>query len=227
MGIESPEGLDRKLTLNYYSRMRFASNLLPLLRPTASTTTPQFSRVLSILGAGFEGSINLLDLPLKKSFSASKCADHSTTMNSLMVSEFASREPGISFTHSSPGIVLTPIGRELPIWARGALKVLTPLLKISGATVSVEETGERQLFIATSGLFAPREGVKGVDAKELGVAKGADGKEGSGGYLVGWNGEITGKPVVKKYQEEGLGKTIWDHTVGVFGDVEKINEERK
>jgi len=102
--------------------MRFTSNLLPLLRPTPSTSYPQFSRVLSVLAGGHESSINLSDISLKSSFSGANCAAHSTTMNSLMVTEFASRNPGISFAHSNPSIVSTPLTRELPIWARLPLK---------------------------------------------------------------------------------------------------------
>jgi hypothetical protein len=94
-------------------------------------------------------------------------------------------------------------------------------------SVSVEETGERQLFIATSGLFAPREGVPGVEIpKGAEVMKGADGANGSGGYIVNWDGEVVGKPIVKKYMEEGLGKTVWEHTMRTFEEVEKINKGR-
>src|SRR6187402_3445580 len=98
---ESPEGLDRKFTLNFYSRMRFITNLLPLLR-TAARTTPNFSRSVSILGAGREGHINLDDLDLKSTFSGVSCAAHTIVMNDFMVEEFAAREPGTTFIHSFP-----------------------------------------------------------------------------------------------------------------------------
>lgn len=225
LNLESPEGLDRKFTLNYYSRMRFTSNLLPLLRPTPSTSHPQFSRVLSVLAGGHEASINLSDISLKTSFSVANCAAHSITMNSLMVTEFASRNPGISFAHSHPAFVSTSLARELPIWARLPMKGLTPLLR--PWSVSVEETGERQLFIATSGLFAPREGVPGAKIpKGSEIVKGADGVNGSGGYIVNWDGEVVGKPIVKKYIEEGLGETVWEHTMRTFEEVAKINKGR-
>lgn len=150
---ESPEGLDRKLSLNYYSRMRFIHNLLPLLR-TSTPTSPHLSHTLSVLGAGFEGNVNPADLELRNGFSASKCANHSIVMTDFMLEQFASKNPGISFIHSSPGVVNTPIARELPLWARVGVKLAMPLLK--PFTVSLEETGERQLFIATSPMFPPR-----------------------------------------------------------------------
>ncbi|TVY55484.1 Oxidoreductase andH, partial [Lachnellula suecica] len=144
---ESLEGIDRKFTLNYYSRIRFITNLRPLLSNAASSP-PHFSRTLSILGAGGEGALNLSDLDLKSSFSGRRCANHTITMNSLMTDQFATREPGIAFVHSYPSVVKTAIARNLPWWARAVVRVLMPVFSLF--TVGAEETGERQLFVATS-----------------------------------------------------------------------------
>jgi hypothetical protein len=230
---ESPEGLDRKFTLNFYSRMRFISNLLPELR-SAAHATPHFSRTLSILGGGHEGTVNLEDLELKNTFSGARCAAHSITMNSFMAEELAIREPATSFIHSSPGAVNTGLARELPIWARIPTKLLAATL-LSPFMVSSEETGARQLFIATSGLYPPAKPFEG-ETLASGVAvpwglkqvmPGSAGKEGSGAYFVNWNGEVSGKPKpMKDYREKGFGKTVWDHTMEVFTRVEKINRER-
>lgn len=231
LGLVSPEGLDRKFTLNYYSRMRFISNLQPLLR-SASTHPPHFSRSLSILGAGHENPINLDDIELKTTFSGAKCADHSTMMNDLMVEEFARREPGTTFIHSFPGIVNTGIARELPLWARIPLKVFTPLLM--PFTVGANETGARQLFMATSGIYPPLKpfegaaGAAGVPPqKGVEVVKGASGEVGNGGYVLNWNCEVTGKQkLLTEYRNKGVAKTIWEHTMGIFDRVEKLNQER-
>lgn len=229
---ESPEGLDRKFTLNYYSRMRFITNLLPQLR-NATTTAPHFSRTLSILGAGTEGKVNFDDLELKNTFSTGRCAAHTIVMNDFMAEELASREPGTSFIHSSPGVVNTGIARELPAWARIPLKAFSPLL--SPLMVGADETGARQLFNATSGLYPP---VKPFENDPLAsgvpvpwglkqVMTGSNGKEGSGGYLVSWNNEITGKQnLLKEYREKGVGATVWEHTMEIFERVKKINQER-
>lgn len=229
---ESPEGLDRKLTLNYYSRMRFISNLLPQLR-NATTVAPHFSRTLSVLGAGTERKVNFDDLELKNNFSGIRCAAHSIVMNDFMTEEFAKREPAISFIHSFPGLVNTGVARELPAWIRIPVKALFPLF--SAFSVGAEETGARQLFIATSGLYPPAKPFEsaplasGVPAPQ-GIKKvmtGSDGKEGSGGYLVNWNNEITGKQdLLKEYHEKGFGPTAWKHTIGIFERVEKINQQR-
>ncbi|CZR66714.1 uncharacterized protein PAC_16615 [Phialocephala subalpina] len=227
---ESPEGLDRKFTLNYYSRTRFISNLLPLLR-TASTSPPNFARSVTILSAGSERAINLDDIELKHTFNGMRCANHTTTMNSLMTAEFAVKEPSITFSHTFPSVVNTGVARELPWWARGALKVLTPFFK--PFFVGADETGQRQLFHATSGMYPPLKPAAGSPVAAgiplptgTAIATGSDGKVGSGGYLVNWNGDITGKKLVIDYQAEGVSKTIWEHTQGIFERVEKINEAR-
>jgi len=211
--------------------MRFIHNLLPLLR-VASTTTPHFSRTLSVLGAGHEGVVNLDDLGLDKSFSGAKCANHTIVMNDFMAEEFAAREPAISFIHSSPGVVNTGIARELPAWVRIPLKIATPLLL--PFMVGASETGERQLFHATSGIYPPAKPAQGAPLAAgtpaptgLEISEGADGKIGSGAYLVNWNGDITGKSkVLSEYREKGVAKLVWEHTIGVFGQVEKRNLER-
>lgn len=153
----------------------------------------------------------------------------------FMLEQFATKDPGISFVHSHPSVVETGVGRELPLWARLGLKVFTPLVKVFA--VPIEETGERQLFIATSPMFPPgkpttkdgkgdapetavigtTESGKGVRREVVPIATGIDGQVGSGAYLVEWNGEITGKMgLLEKYRQQGAPKTIWEHTMGVF-----------
>lgn len=215
----SSENLDRKMVLNHYSRARFVTNLLPLLH-TASTTTPHFARTLSVLGAGHESAVNFADLGLESTFSGSRCAAHTIVMNSFFVEELAKKEPGISFLHSSPGVVNTGIARELPFWARAGLKFFTPVLSLM--MTSQEETGARQLFLATSGMYPPAKpntdtskGVSMSDTLQVGV--GSDGQRGSGGYIVNWNGEITGNvQLLSEYREKGVAKTIWERTMAVF-----------
>jgi hypothetical protein len=170
------------------------------------------------------------DLELKNTFSGPKCAAQSTVMNDFMAEEFASREAGTTFVHSFPSIVKTPIARGLPLWARVGVKALTPLL--TPFAVGADETGARQLFIATSGMFPPAKVQDGVPLaagvpipKGLDVAKAGNGKV--GGYIVNWNCDITGKEkLLKEYRDEGVSKTIYDHTMGIFERVEKINQER-
>ncbi|KAG9239875.1 hypothetical protein BJ878DRAFT_530041 [Calycina marina] len=113
-------------------------------------------------------------MSLKDIFSIRKRADYSFTMSYLMVYELASRNSEISFVNSFLGLAWTALTRELPVWAR---LPTDPLLHLASSwSISLEETSERFLFIATSGLFAPG---KGVPEDEIvngaGPAKGADG----------------------------------------------------
>lgn len=229
--VESPEGLDRKFTLNFYSRMRFTSNLLPLLQ-TATTNSPSsFSRAVSLLGAGTEGKINLDDLELKDTFSGSRCANHSIVMNDFMTEEFAKRQPGTTFMHGFPFVVNSGVARELPWWGRVGARALMTVL--SPWVISQEETGQRQLFHATSGIYPPAQpavGSKtavGVSPENgLSAISGADEKIGSGAYLTHWNGDaIKQKTFLTEYRAGGYGKIIWDHTMSVLDRVEKLNAQ--
>ena len=108
-------------------------------------------------------------------------------MNDLMATDLAQREQTISSSHSSPGIVKTGLQRELPFWARAALKIITPLLTLF--TVGANETGARQLFMATSGVYPPLKPVEGPAGasgvppeKGVEVMKGGSGHTGDGGY---------------------------------------------
>jgi len=229
---ETTEGLDRKFTLNFYSRMRFISNLLPLLK-ASSETAPHFSRSISVLGAGYEEKINFDDLELKNTFSPRKCAAHTIVMNDFMTEEFSARQPGTTFIHSSPLAVKTALARDAPLWmrvlAQGAGFLLTPFF------VSEQETGLRHTFLATSAFYPPKSPF-GDDALAKGIAvpggtktvmPGTDGKDGSGAYLVNWNNEITrGNKLLQEYREKGTGKIVWEHTLGIFERVERLSQER-
>ncbi|KAG4435603.1 hypothetical protein IFR05_008912 [Cadophora sp. M221] len=228
---ESPEGLDRKQTLNFWSRMRFISNLLPQLR-SASTSSPNFARSVSLLGTGNSyGTIELKDIELKKSFSGYRNAAHTIIMNDFMAEQYGAREPGITFIHTEPSVVNTGFSRELPLWARVGSKLLTPLLY--PFFVSADETGERQLFHATSGMYPPAKPApnaafaSGVPLSTgSSVLTGSNGQVGSGGYLVTWKGERATKAKLSGMDHQEVSKTIWEKTAEVFKTVEKINEER-
>jgi hypothetical protein len=191
--------------------MRFIHNLLPLLH-----NAPGLSRSVSLLSAGNGGKVDIEDLALEKSYTASAVANHTVVMNDLMVEEFASRNPRTTFIHTEPRIVNTGLARELPLWARIGTKALYQLL--IPFSVSAEETGQRQLFHATSALYQPKS-----PANNLSVAEGADGKKASGAYLVTWNGDkVKQKSFVLQYQKQGFGKIIWEHTMSVFERFEKL-----
>lgn len=151
-------------------------------------------------------------------------------MNDFMVEELAKENTGTTFVHYYAGIVNTGIGRELPKWTRWPAKAF--YLIAAPFMVGVEETGTRQLFIATSGLYPPKQGkgdlVAGVRIPNgLKAMLGSDGTVGSGAYVVNWNNEITGKQsLLNDYRERGSGNIVWEHTMGVFERDQKLNKDR-
>jgi hypothetical protein len=197
---ETSEGLDKKLSLHYYSRLRFVQNLLPLLNKAAEEKPPEgnsapISRVFSILGGGLEGNLNLNDLSLKNNFSLGNCANHGITMTTLSFNKLAASNPKTTFVHTQPGGVETNIVRNLnPLIQtalKGALFVMRPWV------MTAEESGERHAWAAT------------VD------------KYGKGGtVLIGSKGDETTPPkVVQESKGNGTEEKVWEHTLKVFKDI--------
>lgn len=89
---------------------------------------------------------------------------------------------------------------------------------------------ERNVFHATSGAFPGRDdgGERdGIDLAEgLSVAKGVDGKPGSGVYSLDYDGTEAGQDVVdllEGYRKEGMIERVWDHAQAEF---ERITAEQ-
>ncbi|KKA18356.1 hypothetical protein T310_7704 [Rasamsonia emersonii CBS 393.64] len=227
---ETPEGLDKKLSLHYYSRMRFVHNLLPQLTAAATATATaagassstgngsRLSRVITVLSTGSEGRLKLDDLSLKTHYSLARASTHAITMSSLAISELAAAHPETTFIHSFPGAVNTNLMRDFNPFARGLVSGLMFLLK--PLTVPLAESGERHLYAATSGVYPPRaQQQQGAGAgKDTAVATGADGLPGSGAYLLHWDGSTPNKKakLLREYQSSGVGKQVWAHTLEVF-----------
>ena len=187
--------------------------------------------MVSVLAPGQEGDVDLEDLELKKkgAFSLGACLRHGVVMTDFAFEELAKREEngGVGFVHAFPGWVKTGFARGggvvVGLGMRVLLAVLTPWVIDRG------ESGERHLWVGSSGAFPGRgskggevgEG-KGEQAGEVEVARGSDGVKGSGAYLVGEMGQVVGKEkVLEGLRKRGAGPKIWEHTVEVFGRVEK------
>ncbi|KAE8393887.1 hypothetical protein BDV23DRAFT_170022 [Aspergillus alliaceus] len=226
---ETAEGLDRKLVLHYYARMRFIANLLPLLRSAAqdlSVPVPaRLSRVLSVFDphvsvrAGSSGTLDFDDLSLKRTFSLQTCGAHASLMGNFFLEGMAQRSRHTSFVHTYPSGVATGVLRELPV-GRLLSAVLKPLM--SPFMIPIQESGERHLFAATSGRFpAQAEGA----AMEGHVAVGSNGTKGSGCYWVNWDGEaFPMNPKIEKTRSEGAVENVMQHTDEVF---KRVCEEGK
>ncbi|KAJ5949419.1 hypothetical protein N7454_001003 [Penicillium verhagenii] len=218
---ETDEGLDKKLSLHYYSRMRFAMNLLPQLTKAATANDSgtkglgdNLSRVVSVLSPGDEVSLYLDDLDLKTHYSLRNCAGHAVTMNTLFLQELARTHPATSFIHAYPGGVKTGLMREFHPIAQVAINALSIFAK--PWMVPLDESGQRHLYASTSPQYPPQaSGDGGGD-----VAIGSDGKKGSGAYLLSWDGSITGnKKILEAARQNETGRLVWKHTLGIFTSI--------
>lgn len=212
---ETDEGIDAKMSVNYYARIRCTLNLMPLL--TAAADANQISRVITVLAAGSESEIRLDDLDLQRNYTLHACMAHCVVMNDFAIEEFAKRYPGTSFSHSYPGTVKTGIANQLTGVVRLAAKVLYSIM--APWILNIQESGERHLFQMTSACYPPlRGGAAGIPPPEgMSPMRGTDSIPGSGAYLLDWDGKATGdEQVLSRYRDMGLGKTVWDHTMKIF-----------
>ncbi|KAL0061430.1 hypothetical protein AAF712_011724 [Marasmius tenuissimus] len=187
LGTETSEGLPTILALGFASRMRFIHNLLPLIQRSTS-----LKRVVNVLAGTKEGAIdesdwegrNITGSPLKGRGQA--CA-----MTTLTLEILSKRAPDVSFIHDFPGLVKSNIGREAKGFGMklflGISSLLAPFI-----AVPTEESGERHVFLMASAKYPPASNQRssGVPLGEgVEVARGTDGKAGSGVYSVDWDGE--------------------------------------
>lgn len=216
---ETEEGIDRKMCVNYYSRIRFALNMMPLLQRASQAN--EIARVITVLAAGSEGDVRLDDLDLQHNFTLHACLAHCVIMSDFMIEELSKRYPEISFSHSYPGTVKTGIANELTGPVRLAIKVMYAVM--TPWILNVQESGERHLFQMTSQCYPSQRGAVGIPPPEgLGAIKGMNGQPGSGAYLLDWDGKSAGdEAVLHKYRDINMGQKVWDHTMAIFERAEQ------
>ena len=216
---ETVEGIDRKMCVNYYSRIRCTLNLMPLLE--AASTANELSRVIIILAAGSEGDVRLDDLDLKHNFTVHACLAHCVVMTDFAIEELSKRYPGTSFSHSYPGTVKTGIANELSGPVKLAAKVMYAVM--TPWILNIQESGERHFFQMTSQCYPSAKGSVGIPPPEgMTAFKAMDGKPGGGAYLLDWDGRACGdESVLGKYREMDMGTKVWDHTMHMFAQAEQ------
>ncbi|TFK90027.1 NAD(P)-binding protein [Polyporus arcularius HHB13444] len=127
---ETAEGIDKRLGLHYYARWKFVYDLLPLLRKAKDAG--EDAKVMSVLGAGHGGAVELDNLGLKKSYSALKAGLTSPTYTDLMFEHHARENPDLAFIHINPGAVATSLVRDSH-WA------LRPLVALASALAAAPQ----------------------------------------------------------------------------------------
>lgn len=230
---ETDEGLDKKMAVNYYARMRFVVQLMPNL--TAASDAGQLSRVNSVLAAGSEGEVRVDDLDLRHNFTLHAALAHCTVMTDFMMEEFSKRYHGTSFMHSYPGTVKTGIANQLNGPIRLAVKVMYAVM--TPWILNVQESGERHFFQLTSMCY-PSKRWQGTSCRgdsdmpgipveaRLDVMEGSDNVKGSGAYLLDWDSKPAGdERVLGQYREIDLGPKIWEHTMRMFAQAEEKGQK--
>lgn len=204
------------MALAYYSRARFIVNLLPHLRKA-----PSLRRVVTVGAGTKEGTIFPGDFQAN-ALGVLSFRGHLTSMITLSLDEIARRQaPEVSFVHDYPGFVKTGLSRELTgVAASIGRVVFAPLMAV--LQIPIEETGERQLYLATSARFPPRDG-SGAEGVALGegvtASVGFDGTPAGGVYSVDYEAEGPGQKVVeilRNYKKSGMGEKVWNHTEEEF-----------
>ncbi|KAI1347645.1 short-chain dehydrogenase/reductase [Xylaria sp. FL0043] len=209
---DTAEGLDASMTTRYYSRIRIAQLLLPLLNKSRSP------RVVSILAGGREGPVDEDDLALKRpgNFSMSSASYHSCTMNTLMLERLATENPRISFIHAFPGVVDTPLFDRLSSGIKGTLLSYTvvPVARLFARSVS--DAGHWGLFISTSARYSVDDGMVPLSG---GMEKAERTKGGI--FLVNEKGDATSNErVLGAFRRRGLDEKVWAHTNEVFASIQ-------
>ncbi|KAL8899338.1 MAG: hypothetical protein Q9207_006250 [Kuettlingeria erythrocarpa] len=204
------------------------NNPQPLLSPAPNP------RIISVLAAGQEAKINLSDLELKHNYGVIACANHGTTMTSLVFEHLAHQQPTVSFIHVHPGYVKTNILQSGFSWPVAYLfkYIIQPL--ISFLETPLLDVGDRQVFYGTSARYPPLSSSQATSTGEsstdagaplpagVEIAMGSDGNRGSGAYLTTADSEAaptgTGK-LLRGYREEGVPEKVWRHTEEIFATV--------
>ncbi|KAF7305366.1 hypothetical protein HMN09_00788800 [Mycena chlorophos] len=201
------EGLEKSMAVWYYSRWAFVDGLLPGLK--AAQARGEDARVLSMLNAGKGKAFDVSDLGLKNPLAAVKglgdlretgaaVATYQdllvqvrvlppSSTGTYMPQGYAARHPTLTFIHSAPGPVNTPlysVSTSAEVRAAG-----DAIHKATAAEAkTIQECGEHQLYAI---LNAP-----------AGVSR------------TGPNGDDIGLESIEA--KEGDVETLWVHTEGVI-----------
>ena len=210
----TPDGLDTSMALRYYGRVRFMQKLLPIMKAP-------LARVLNVLAGGKEAEMNLDDLALKdeKNYGIGAANTHSATMLTLAMHRLARDYRDVSFVHTFPGLVMTPVFQRgmNPAFKFFMRWVGMPLMSLFGMTQ--ETSGEWHLYYATSDKFPAASEITKDDVE---VMEGVVGDKGSGMYVVDApKGVAADGKVTRDLERKGVSEVVWKHTEQVFASMQK------
>jgi len=152
---ENEEGIEKNLALAFYARFLIIKELVPLLEKAAEAG--EEARVISVLHSGRYGALDYNDLELKN-YGFIRMVLAGSTYTSLAMEAFADRHPTVSFIHSYPGFVYTPLFNLFPWFLRYPFSLLGQI-----AAISSEDCGEIMTYLLTSDKY--KNGVHLVDER--------------------------------------------------------------
>lgn len=224
---ETAEGLDKSMSLLYYSRILFIERLAPLL----ATSTDHPSHIISVYAAGAEkmGTFHPQDLSLrgkdakgKPNYSFSNCRTNVVYMTTMMFEHLAQQYQGkMALLHVWPKIVITPAYKaDYHVWwFKILLRLMVPILRF--VAVSPEEIGQRLVYCANTEKFPPA----GAQLVGNDVVTGTDGVPGGGAYAISYTGDdATVQKHYEQLRKEGFKEKVVEHTTKAFKAIE--NAER-
>lgn len=211
------------MALGYYSRMRFIANLLPMLQKSS------LSRVVIVLAGTKEGPVNSNDIPGKRVLPW-RARGHLCSMITLTLEHFAKLAPEVSFIHSYPGFVNTPLSQSMKGVSGAIMKSVFRVTSLFSTReyVSLDETGERHVYLATGARFPSKKpsNLSSQDSSTLRerkeVAVGSDGVVGSGVYIVDENcesGDANVQRVLNTLRQDEMDAIIWEHMENEFSRI--------
>ncbi|THZ98796.1 hypothetical protein D6C82_05561 [Aureobasidium pullulans] len=188
---ETSEGLNKTMSMLYYSRMRFTTNLLPLMRSSET------AHVISVFGAGLDE--NDMSFRNAKRYNMSRARTHVIVMKTLFMEK----------------LVAQNIGKFRAMWT-----VAKPFVKYAIA-ISPEEIRERILYLSSSALppkdFHARAGDKPIKlamSTDGIIGGGAYACKHDAETI-----DVQAK--YKSLRASNADEKIWEHTLSVFSQIQE------
>ncbi|RFU25717.1 hypothetical protein B7463_g10615, partial [Scytalidium lignicola] len=204
----------------YYSKIRFAVNLIPLLQ-----NAPSLRRVVAVFAAGLEGQVAVDDMDGRE-ISVTRNRDYIASMTTLALDKLSQESPDISWIHDWPGFVKSGLWHSMPGILGVVVRIIMPILGFF-SYMKPEECGQHQVFMATSARFPPASsegsshglanGVGLVD--DLSPAESINGKLGGGMYSVNEHGDAIVEKILNllvNYKKDGTQDKVWQYTMETF-----------
>ncbi|KAH8824538.1 NAD-P-binding protein [Flagelloscypha sp. PMI_526] len=139
------EGLEKKLTTPFYSRLKFVFNLLPALEKAAEDG--QDATVYNVLGGGkLGGHVDLDNLGFKKPTSFMKMRAQIPSYGNLVMERLATEHPNVSWLNAYPGFVDTGVWNG--VQDSGVAKILAVVLNVVGPWIgyTIADIGEYMTY---------------------------------------------------------------------------------